>query len=719
MNRRDFVKLGAGATAFMAVGQRQGYAYATSVRVRKFIQPLRRFGTDIPVLTPDVATYPGIDYYQIEAGVYRDVLHPSLPDGTRLYGYRQANTGTYRHLGGAIVARKNKPVRIKFTCSLPSEHIIPFDRTVSEGSGGSRADRAVIHLHGARAPWVSDGGPFLWVANAANGAEVGPSVPNGWLPDANGNLTNDSLYPNNQSARFMWFHDHASGITRTNAYAGLASGYFLVDDVELGMGLPVPGDVLVFQDKVLYDPSNDPNYAAYAGPGVLGGAIKGDLWYPYIYDPAIWDLASSPLTLPVPSVVAEMFGDTMLVNGTAYPFQEVNGMKRYRILNACNARFLNLSFAVEDPRRPGEPLGEPRATNHGASLWAPVRVWQIGTEGGFLPQPILLADTVHPGKVPPTPLLLGPAERADLIVDFSAVPVGMGVILYNDAPAPFPGGSKDFDSSSGGHEVREGFSPNTRTPLLFRRVAGAGQTLPIPMPSAGTTLVPVLPTVSDLSNGGSKLNLAAGSLVAFNGANYHYLPSTQELTLNEAVDAYGRLTQLIGNLASPSTAFGSPYDGPAEQVSYGTIQVWNIYNLTADTHPMHFHLFHVMVLRRQPFRLDSAGKPVFIGRGRGPDPNETAWKETVKMNPGECTTVAVLVENPFELPEQSSGVTGNAATRTFSWRNANGALITSEPVPPSPRLLSRYGILADEYVWHCHILEHEEHDMMHALIATP
>src|SRR4030095_8918585 len=104
----------------------------------------------------------------------------------------------------------------------------------------------------------------------------------------------------------------------------------------------------------------------------------------------------------VPSAVAEMFGDTMLVNGTAYPFQEVNGMKRYRILNACN-------------------------------------------------------------------------------------------ILHNDAPAPFPGGSRDFDSGSEGHEVKEGFSPNTRTALLFRRVAGTGQTIPIPMPAPGTTLVPILP----------------------------------------------------------------------------------------------------------------------------------------------------------------------------------------------------------------------------------
>jgi spore coat protein A len=237
------------------------------------------------------------------------------------------------------------------------------------------------------------------------------------------------------------------------------------------------------------------------------------------------------------------------------------------------------------------------------------------------------------------------------------------------------------------------------------------------MPSPGTTNVPILPTVFDADNGGFKLNLIPGT-VTFAGTNYEYVAATQELTLNESFDSYGRLSQLIGNRANPAGAFGSGYvEGSGEHVAYGTIQAWNIYNLTADTHPMHFHLFNVMVLRRRAFKLDHVGNPVFIGRGRGPDPNETGWKETVKMNPGECTTVAILAENPFELPEQLSGVKGDPATRTFSWRK-NGVIVTSNPVPSSPRLSQAFGITADEYVWHCHILEHEEHDMMHALNAT-
>jgi spore coat protein A len=719
MDRRKFLQTSAGLAALIAF-TRRAFAYSNGLRLQKFVQPIRRFGPDIPVLSPDTTIYPGIDYYDIEAGVYRDVLHPSLPNGTRLYGYRKAGTGTYRHLGGAIVARKNRPVRIKFTCSLPSEHILPFDPTVSEGAGGERADRAVIHLHGGRVPWVSDGGPFHWIANSANGAQSGASVPSGWLPDSTGHLTNDSFYPNNQSARMMWFHDHAVGVTRLNAYAGLASGYFLIDDVELAMGLPIPGDVLAIQDKVFYDPSEDPQYGSYVNSNSSdhGGAIAGDLWYPYQYEPDIWELEAGAPQPPSPSVVAEMFGTTMLVNGTPYPFQEVNGMKRFRVLNACNARFLNLSFAVEDPRRSGEPLTEPRATGHGTPVWAPVKVWQIGSEGGFLPQPILLANTVSRGALAPTPLLLGPAERADLIVDFSAVPVGMSVILYNDAPAPFPGGNRDFDFGERERRRILTVGPDTRSLMLFRRVAGTGDRFPIPMPPPGTTNVPVLPMSPDAENGGLKLDVAPGSTVTFAGTNYQYLPVTQELTLNESFDSYGRLSQLLGNLASPIGAFGSGYaEGSGERVHYGTIEVWNIYNLTADTHPMHFHLFNVMVLRRRAFKLNHAGNPVFIGRGRGPDPNETGWKETVRMNPGECTTIAILVENPFDLPEQAAGVKGDPATRRFSWKK-NGSTIASNPVPSSPRLLNQFGITADEFVWHCHILEHEEHDMMHPLSAT-
>jgi hypothetical protein len=123
------------------------------------------------------------------------------------------------------------------------------------------------------------------------------------------------------------------------------------------------------------------------------------------------------------------------------------------------------------------------------------------------------------------------------------------------------------------------------------------------------------------------------------------------------------------------------------------VEVWNIYNLTADTHPMHFHLVDVQVLSRQPFVLSKGVFTLTPGMQRGPELWEVGYKETVKMNPGEMTTVCMK----FKLPAVPFNV------------------------PPSTRPMGAGGTVianANEYVWHCHILEHEEHDMMHPLVVT-
>jgi spore coat protein A, manganese oxidase len=161
----------------------------------------------------------------------------------------------------------------------------------------------------------------------------------------------------------------------------------------------------------------------------------------------------------------------------------------------------------------------------------------------------------------------------------------------------------------------------------------------------------------------------------------------RDLTLNEIFDAYGRLIQLLGTTVATPLGFGRAYTDPAtETPKAGAIEVWRIFNTTADTHPIHFHLVNVQVLSRQPFQVSSfGGVPNFNGPARGPDPNERGWKETVRMNPGECTTVIMKFDLPTGLP--------------FT-------------VPMSPRTGGH------EYVWHCHILEHEEHDMMRPLVVS-
>ncbi len=123
------------------------------------------------------------------------------------------------------------------------------------------------------------------------------------------------------------------------------------------------------------------------------------------------------------------------------------------------------------------------------------------------------------------------------------------------------------------------------------------------------------------------------------------------LTLNEAFDRYGRLIQLLGTTTpQPAGGFGMAYtDPPTEVVAAGAMEVWQIYNTTADTHPMHFHLVNAQVLSRQPFKI-TGGVPAPTGVARGPDANELGWKETIKMNPGEITSILMKFDLPPGLP---------------------------------------------------------------------
>jgi spore coat protein A, manganese oxidase len=163
-------------------------------------------------------------------------------------------------------------------------------------------------------------------------------------------------------------------------------------------------------------------------------------------------------------------------------------------------------------------------------------------------------------------------------------------------------------------------------------------------------------------------------------------------TLNEDFDEYGRLIQRVGTGEKLyADSFGRNYiDIPTEVYHNGQTVVWDIYNTTGDTHPMHFHLVNVQVLGRDTFATVGDHRKVHTSHFTPPDPNYRGWKETVRTNPGEVTRVIMQ----FTLPK------------------------VPFPVPESPRLKQSYGIRGGhEYVWHCHILEHEEHDMMRPLVV--
>ena len=530
-------------------------------------------------------------------------------------------------------------------------------------------------------------------------------------------------YPCQQSSRLLWFHDHGDGITRINAYAGLASAFLMTDDFETQLihngTLPDLGIPLILQDKG-FVPEN-----IYASDPTWQWGGPGSLWYPHVYEtPPMPDFTVSPLSntygsgrwpygpadehpmvpepMPTPvSIVPEAFFDTTLVNGAPYPVLTLPPKRcRLRVLNGSQARFYHLNFYLEGS--PGEP-----------DLTKPLRpasnpIIQIGTEGGFLTQPVVLSNGTPCPMLNPYPvsnadptggasgfcLLLAPAERADLLIDLNGL-AGANIIVYNDAPAPFPGGDArneyftgnlDLTEFGGALPTQPGFGPNTSTLMKISVAGGTGDTTP-----TSTVLAQLSSSLKNAYLTGEQPPLLYfGADESVPGPVPYTGKVTRQLTLNEDYDEYGRLIQRLGTTTSLSAnnqglpTWGLGYaDRPTEKPAAGATEVWEVYDLTGDTHPIHFHLVNLQVIQRASF---DAMTPIFApipGTERLPDANERGWKETIRMNPGEVTTVIAK----FDLP------------------------VTPFVVPPSPRTGGH------EYVWHCHILEHEEHDMMRPLVV--
>ncbi|MFB3855522.1 MAG: multicopper oxidase family protein [Vicinamibacterales bacterium] len=681
-SRREFVQISAAASAGLLLWREKVYGlFNQSPTLQKFIQPMRRFGIEIPIaskVSPGDQTFP-CDYYEMAMREFTDQLHPNLPP-TALRGYGNLADGAagHKHLSGAIVASKGTPVRVRWTNELDAGSPyslgltgIPVDLSVVDPYKFGQTlghDRAAVHLHGGLVPWPSDGGPFHWFN--AGGTVKGPSVVN-WLPGVvNGEqtMTDDYWYPNTQTARLMWYHDHAVGITRLNAYAGLATGYILLDAEEAALmgSLGIPPGLGIHPGT---GPGTQVPPHLRQLPGVIQDKVfntDGTLWYPNTYDLTFFALTPTALPLPDPSLVPEFWGDTMLANGTVYPYVEVEPRRyRIRLLNACNTRFLSLRLLGALGRR-GVQTTEPDLANPGPAMTL------IGTEGGFLDGSVAPKGVVYDNVA--MPLVLAPAERADIIIDFSKVKTrtvqdAQCFILYNDAPVPFPGGTPLADFYPQNKKLAAppapGFGPNTRTLLQFRVLplgSLTGDTKPDPPVDPAWALLPT-------------------------PAPAQTVPGTRDLVLYETVDEFGRLAQNLGTLARPMAQL----EPATEVVQAGSVEVWRVFNVSADTHPIHFHFFNVRVLSRQPFSW-RGGAPNLSGQPMPPEPCEQGWKETVRFNPGECTTLLV------ELPP-----TGGLAP-------------TGVTVPDSPRS-TELGFTGAEYVWHCHILEHEEHDMMRPLVV--
>ncbi|WP_133980817.1 Ig-like domain repeat protein [Kribbella voronezhensis] len=841
-------------------------------------------------------------------------LDPAIAD-TPITAYKGVDNPHY--LGPTIVANKNRPTRILFRDLLPTgvagnlflpvdtslmgsgvgpdgvtlgANGVPNDQAQDQGSvtDGVRnpacadipkpagkcysENRATLHLHGGITPWISDGTPHQWVTpdgeNTAYPKGVSVSnVPD--MPDP-GPGAETFFYTNQQSARLMFYHDHAWGITRLNVYAGEAAGYLLTDPMEqsliapggalAGLGL---GDPLIVQDK-----SFVPSAAQMAKVDPTWDAAKwggeGSLWTPHVYMPAqnpgspsgmspfgrwmygpwFWppakDAKYPPIANPyydsacdadvqpfcepaqIPStpnvsVGMEAFNDTPIVNGTAYPTTTVDPKSyRYRILNAANDRFWNLSWYVADST--GTEVALKKAEVDAAQTDPVVfptpdtaqspkgPSWvQIGTEGGFLPAPTVvpaqettwITDPTRfdVGNVDKHSLLLAPAERADVIVDFSQYR-GKTLILYNDAPAAFPARVPGYDYFTGGADLTPsgapptlpGYGPNTRT-VMQVKVSTAAPAIAFDRPNTtsdrmgalvtafahhadgsgvfesgsdpvivgqdaydsayGTNFVangycnsPTNPTAK--CDGFARIAEQGGDQFKFDtlGPNKDGTGTQLSIPLqgkgihdemNSAnFDEWGRMTANMGLEAPGATPLLQniilyPYVNPATETLDSTglpgsldvtpissaadgTQIWKITHNGVDTHPLHFHLYDVQVINRVTW--DNIIIP--------PEPSELGWKDTVRVSPLEDTIVAVrpiVPTLPFGVPDSHRplnpmmpiGAKGSLNGPNGTEAGFNNTDAGGNPIAPIENVVANFGW---EYVWHCHILSHEEMDMM-------
>jgi spore coat protein A, manganese oxidase len=610
ISRRDMLKTGAlaGAGALFARG---GFTKAAAAGKPVKI-PMGVAAT--PVITkwtePLIAAIPvaapvSPNNYKISMEPGRWQFHSQLPvTSPRKYttwGYKDMVSGfTIGYLGPTIEAQSGTPITVKFINNLPEFHPLQqcIDPTVPDAEmyGWMPGGRAVPHLHGGFTDPRFDGHPHSWwTAKGERGKRW-----NSLLSPA----LNEAIfqYSNQQPAAMLWYHDHAMGNTRLNAYSGLAALYFIRDAQDTGVpgtGLNLPAGPyeipLVIQDKT-FNPD-------------------GSLWYPILGVTPV-----HPIWMP------EFFGDTPVVNGKCYPFLNVQPRKyRFRIVNGSQARFYNIWITA--PNKGNLPLT------------------QIGAEQSLLPAPYAL-----PGGT----FLLAPGERADIIADFTGLAVGTVLTMKNNANAPFPGG---------------GGGPNIPEIMQFRVVALTG---------ADTSVIPASLAPAP----------ALGASVA-----------TRPVVMKETA---APTTQ--GNQMAPTDMRlnGWWFDEPIsptnsnlkieESPQINAVETWEYINLTVDAHPMHSHLVKFRVVNRQAFdaaayttawlawvaggRVGARPVPTLIGAPLLPLGDELGWKDTAKAYPGQI----LRVQAKYELP--------------------SGA-----PLPA-------------EYVYHCHILEHEENEMMRPFTVT-
>jgi FtsP/CotA-like multicopper oxidase with cupredoxin domain len=692
ITRRDFLKLsGAGILSLYAASHGKFTLRAQAAIPGGTLDPFAVPKFQTPLLIPPAMPKAGtmmnpmgkpIDYYEISMRQFQEQILPAGLPMTTVWGYGAVKSANKKGLlihhapSLTIEAEWNRPVRVKWINDLKDAnghylpHLLPVDPTLHWANPpGGMAERdmrpnldgkkyvplerftdpetqytqytgpvpIVTHVHGAVGVGDdSDGYAEAWYLPAASDIPAGYATDGTWYDFfaakaaasygvAWGPGFATFQYPNHNRASTIWYHDHGLGMTRLNVYAGPA-GFFLIRggpagdkavlDTRFKKATPavLPGPAPIEGDQF------PPNKTYYEIPIAIQDRSfnsDGSLFYPNtrvlfdgIVEKYLPDGEFSPIWNP------EFFGNMIMVNGNTWPFQIVE-KRRYRIrfLNGCQSRFLILDFN----QIPG------------------VEVWQIGNEGGFLAAPVNLTATNG------NRLLMALAERADMIVDFTNVPVGDYVLANVGPDEPFGGGEPgaDFDLAD----------PESTGQILQFRVVS------MPVGAVDPTTPPQflkLPAITPLPAATVTRQVALIEMAGFGSDE-------------NAKEVEGPIEALLGTVEDGITVERKWMDPVTEDPAVGATELWEIYNTTADAHPMHIHEIAFEVVNREGLITDGENvvQPIQLdGNVTLPESWETGFKDTVVAYPGQVTRLRARFSNP------------------------------------------------GQFVWHCHIVEHEDNEMM-------
>lgn len=625
------------------------------VTIPKFVAPL----FIPPVMDKHTICEDGqkIDVYSIKAKQFEQQILPNMFGTTTVWGYCSKNTPPSTP-SATIVAYHNRPTRIKWINDLVDDngdylpHLLTVDPTLhwANPPGGVEGRDStptfittpgpylgpvpiVTHVHGASdISAESDGYASAWYLPNAKNIPKTYATEGSWYNyfknkasnkyDVNWKTGNAIFqYTNKQLPTMLWYHDHTLGMVRTNVYAGLA-GFYKIDDCKCNGIIDKRTCKKAVLPKCKYEIALAIQDKTFTNEGKLffpkSRADFGDVtptptsYIPYTDIPPMWN--------------PEFFGTTIVVNGNTWPFFKVERRRyRFRVLNACNARTLVCNFT--DPR---------------------IKVWQIGTDSGFTKKPVYLNIPLYEGD-PNTStgqFPLGPAERIDLIVDFNGLNINDTVIMKNIGPdMPFHGFPIEADDVA---------NPQTTGQIMqFKIIASKEKdctTHPCDM---------IMPKFPILKSPHLIRKLAVIELESTD-PNADEAPAKGVLGV---VDLNGNYMPMMW------------HDMVTENPILGDTEIWEIYNTTADAHPIHIHATSMKILNRQNIIIEDNDGQQGTGTVKidkmspriPPNPWERGYKDTVFVFPSQVLRIQMTFDSP------------------------------------------------GRFVWHCHIIDHEDNEMMRPL----